>query len=657
MFFIILFAIIVSGLLTAIKFPNLTSRFTSKLPKLNASRWFSNPKIKRLLQDREYVSAHSIKLLNGHLFIVAGLESAKIFNTMSPVDKQGIQTKLETSENLFELIQNGESHFLFINPKIMTVEKDRFYNSRLRFLLSRICKYRRQKYLDGMLLIPHSDTYQESKNLFSKECLTEIKINTFIFEKFDSFFRVQIPLFILGQNVSESHDRVFKNIFKHDVLNEKENLYLGFSCDVTKRKAREKISQFYHASVKKFVQAFDVKTAQIMSHTSNSLTGLNVVDSVYRVKSEIFTLTKNYLSHFFESFDKDKSTELSSITILNTILFASYEGSNTAQSIKSLFNYLATHQKDKIIFSQRFIRYRQRLNVIFSVWTALFAVSGTVLFVLLHNHLVQKKQAYIQNSIVKYEKFAKGFNANLAKRFPFAGRNTVQNVDLDTLYTVFDEFKNITSGNQGYFYLHVNKLTGRKDIDLFVYNFQNVINLLKARVDEKGAVLGAFNLGVKFKFRSPKKDEILANRIINWSISTGRFSYGSGYGDYWQTIFPWSFGDSLVLSVDLPKKSDANYNKKFLPLIPKTSLASYKVNEDSVTFSYQRDVWSLFRFIDEFDVCLDTNTSCQKGIFKFTIPLKNDSFIKFYSTIELYDENGDILIIPQFPQVAPYFKS
>lgn len=74
MFIIILCVVILSGLVTAIKFPNLMTSFKSKLrlPQFKYSSLFKNPKLKTLLQDREYFNQNAPKILNGPLFVVLG---------------------------------------------------------------------------------------------------------------------------------------------------------------------------------------------------------------------------------------------------------------------------------------------------------------------------------------------------------------------------------------------------------------------------------------------------------------------------------------------------------------------------------------------------------------------------------------------------------
>jgi len=656
MFFIILVVVIISGFITLIKFPNLTSKFTSKLPKFKFSRYFSNPKIKNMFRDREFFAENVPKLTSGSLFIVLGTENGKVYDLFSNVDEQGVKKKLEESEQAFELITQYDTNYLFVTPDVASFTKEKYINSRLRILISRLCKYRRQKHIDGIILVPQSSVYTSGKPTLSTELHVEIDIAHHCFQKFASFFNVHIPLYIFANSGLTSSKRLASNIFKHDEVNQNNDVYLGFSSTVSNRARREKVYEYYKTSLTEFITAFDAKTSQMLYNSYLFSKGLNSVYILNRVKKEIFNITENYLSRLFHTFEKDGKENLTTVTILNSILFSSFEGSSETESIKNLFKYLSTHRVDKIVFSDSYIRSKSRKNVIFLFWTFLFTIAGSSTLFFLNHHLLNKKKLYINKSVDKFNKFAEVFNANVSNIFPFGGENHPQSLDINTLFAVFDKYDAITSGNQKYFYEHITKLTNRKDIQTFVNEFDHIMSVLRTNKNDETKINLSFALGLRLKFRTPLTNESYANRIVNWSISTGQSTFGSQYGDYKKTEFVWGYANPFIFKIELPSPGDVNYTTRLTPVRTANNVTHVSTKNDSVTYSYQRDRWSLFRFIKDYDACNNAKIDCNTGALEFIVPLKDSSQMIFYSTLEIKDKNGKTVPIPVFPSIAPSFE-
>lgn len=659
MFFIILGIVILSVVISAVKFPNLTSRFTSKLPRINASKWFSNPKIKILLRDREFFNQNAAKIISSALFVVIGNENYRLFNMLTPANEYGAKKDLSSSDEAFDLLEYNDAVFLFVHPSLSKTEKGDLINSRLRLLIERICKYRRQKYIDGIVIVPSAEVYKKTNSPPSKELTNEINFSINVFQKFIDFFKIKIPIYFIANETKESTQ--LKNVFKKDPLNENIDLYLGFSSNFAKKPENQKSYDFFQSEMTNFEQAFNVKAQSILQ---NAPVGDSDVSSVYilhTVQEENFFLSKNYISFFLNAFDKYSSVELSHFCILNSVLFASYEGSTTEESLTNLFRYLSIHGKDKMIFSEKFLNHRRRLNFILGIWTLLFLLGGVFAQWEMNEFLLKKRSDYIKKSIVSYQIFAKKFNNILSNKFPFSIPDSRENAYFENIAFILKEFKSLTKGKEAYFLEHINDWTQRADIQNFINSMNEVDSFFNLKITDDAPLPKSFDVGVNFDFRSRPADEYLANRIIDWSFSVGQQNFGSKYGAQKHIEFVWTYGNPLNFKVEFFSKGHENYDPTLVPVKSNTANAQIKgsshlyVQGNTVVFGYPNDPWSLLRFIADHDICSTAKMACPHPLLQFIIPLANQSNVVFFCNLELQDIDGKTLTVPHFPIVAPLF--
>lgn len=661
-FILILFIVIVSTIFAAFRLPGVAAKIKSKIPNVNLSRWVKNPKLKKILTDREFFRQNSLKLSTGSLFIVVGAENYKIYDILFQPNELESASTFKDSDEAFGLLEYHGANFLFIHPKLSDEMNDK-YHARTRILIERIVKIRRQNFIDGIIFMPHSEAFLDLTTKPSKELTDDIKYATTIFQMFANMLKTRIPLYFFGNRFSSAindPEMVFKNIFNHDPFNDNTILYLGFKCEFSQKKDDLKLYPFFQAAMSSFMDAFQKKAVRILNALAGYARGLSGISSIFNVQLDDFRLSQNYISYFLNSFDNEKNVEFQTITILNPILFASFDGSTQKQSIQNMFYYLAINGKNRMVFSSKFLNYRYLKNTLFVIWTGVFAFIGIVGSWTADRYLFNKRQAYIADSMPVYQRFSTLFNSVLANKYPFAKPEISQNASFENIVYVFNELQTILKSRNGYFFEHIGDLTSNRDAQSFIDQMKTVKSFLLTQT-EQGTTAATFMIGARFEYRVNIQEEYLANRIVNWLLQIGDNNYGSEYGQPKKADFLWLYGNPLVFAVNFFEQSNKNYDAS---LSPRKTLDDAKIQGNShmyvqgenVLFSYIADSWSLLRFIEDHDVCPKLNIPCQKALLRFIIPLENRANAVFFCSLALQDINGNDFIIPSFPKLAPVFS-
>lgn len=662
-FVIILFVVIISTIFAAFRIPNVSEKLKSKLPKLNLSRWVKNPKFKRILEDREFFREKREKLAVGALFIVFGRENYKIHDILFQPKELNSVNNFKDSEDAFAIIEHREAKFLFINSKLSDESYDKYY-SRTRVLIERIAKVRHKNFIDGILIMPHADALKDLMAKPSKDLTDDIKYSTTIFQILESKLKVNIPLYFLGNRFGLSMtngSNIFKNIFNQDPLRDNKPLYLGFRCDFSQKSDDIKLYPFFQNAMTAFMNAFNKKTVKILDTLSGYSRGLFGVHTIFNVQMDDFRLSQNYISHFLDYFDAYKNVEFHTITILNPVLFASFDGSTFNESVRNMFDYLAVNGKDRMVFSKRFLNSKYFKNALFLGWSVAFAIGGLIGAWQASHYLYKKRMAYVAEATPVYEKFATLFNSVLANKYPFSNPENNQNTNFDNVVYVFSEFQKILTSRNQYFFEHLDELINRSDAQLFINQLKTVKKFLLSQTDQN-ITAANFMIGARFEYRVNTQEEYLANRIVNWLLQIGDNKYGSQYGQLKKADFLWAYGNPLVFTIDFFGQSNKSYDANFSP---RKTLGDAKiqgnshmyVQGESVVFSYLSDAWSLLRFIQEHDVCPGLNIPCQKALLQFIIPLENRANAVLFCSLALQDLNGNDFVMPTFPRAAPVLSA
>ena len=662
MIFIILGTILIPIIFAAISFPNLILSIKSKLPQIKFSKWFKNPKIKIFLQDREYFNHNANKLLTGPMFVVLGSENYKIYNILVQPDTFGNKKNFGASEDAFDIIEYNQAKFVFLHPNILKFKANQHFNTRLQLLVRRICKVRRQTYIDGVIIFPNADTLK--KDTPSKEMTEEINFCADTYQKFSKCFHVKVPLYFITHDPESNELAINKNIFRHNPGQIDEDLYFGFLCDFSKKTTKISHYTYFQNAMTEFVQAFNIRTSSILHESSLHASRLDAVHTLYHVKIENFYISKNFISYFFSAFNSGSEIEFGNTAILNSVLFASSEGSTQTESIKNVFLYLAINAKDKITFSTRFLNARRNINILLSIWTLIFIGVGSFLSLKAFDYLTKKRILYIRASIEEYQNFANDFNKLLSNKFPFSQSLTKQNADFTTIAEIIKKFQNLTHGEGTYFYENIERLTRRTDIENFVNDLKNTsqfFRLNQTNMTPTSATPQPFSLAVSFDYRVNQQKENLAYRIVDWSLNIGNRNYGSQYRSQQHTQFIWTYGDSLLFRISFFEKGTKDFDSQFEPLQPNQNNSkvpvdpSVYVQENTVVYSYLNNPWSLLKFVEHYSTCQKQELDCSQGLLQFTIPLVNSSNAIFFCDVELFDEDGKHVMLPHFPTVAPLF--
>lgn len=663
-FIIILFVVVVTTIFAAFRIPNVASRIKSKLPRINASKWVKNPKLKKIFKDREFFKQNVAKISTAPLFIVVGIENYKVYDLLFKKDELESENNFKNSDEAFAVLTYQDATFLFIHPKLANPEnKDDKINTRTRVLIERIVKCRRRNFIDGIIIMPHPESMKDAIAKTSQELTNDIKYTTMVFHTFSNMLKTRIPLYFFSYpavSLASDKEPFFKNIFSHDPFNDNNSLYLGFTCQFYQKADDSKLYAFFQDAMTSFMTAFQKKTVKILNALSGHERGLFGVHTIYNVQQDDFRLSQNYISYFLNYFDGYKNVEFQTITLLNSVLFASFEGSTQKQSVQNMFSYLAVNGKDRMVFSTRFLNHKHFKNVLFIGWTAFFGVIGVLGSWQAHHYLFNKRMAYIADSMPVYQKFATLFNNVLSNRYPFANPDNNQNANFDNIVYVFNELQAILKSRNGYFFEHIDQLTQKKDAQIFIDQMKAVKTFLLSQTDQ-GPTASTFMIGARFEYRVNEQEEYLANRIVDWLLQVGDDKYGSEYGQPQKADFLWSYGNPLVFTVDFFDHSNKDYDSN---LSPKKTLDNTKiqgnshmyVQGESVLFSYIGDSWSLLRFIEEHDICPKLNIPCQKALLQFIIPLENRANAVFFCSLALQDINGNNFMMPLFPKIAPMFS-
>jgi len=363
MFFLVLLFLIFASFASILRFPNLFSKFRRYLPRINLSRYFRNPKIKTLLQDRYFFNQSAPHLSSNPLFIIFGKGVEQIFDKLDPRLKTCEKPWSQRGDQeAFGIIELYGSKFLFVHPDLIKSHNDETLNSRLRFLIKRLCKVRRQIYINGIIFTVDHITSSFDNNA-SK--LTTIRHNallhSYVFQEFSRFFRIRLPAFFL---TTEQIEAKCSSVYEAMSFNDSIEDFFGFYCDFSKEKTIQACHHAVECKYQSFQEHLNLHVNFKLEKTDRSETSLSVLNNIHRVKVETSSLIQFQIKYFLECFEESTQNLPGSVSILNLRLFKS---DNFTCESEALLAYIAQHARNMIIISDQLLDRRSKINFIFSV--------------------------------------------------------------------------------------------------------------------------------------------------------------------------------------------------------------------------------------------------------------------------------------------------
>lgn len=312
MFIIVLFFLIFTGFLAIFRFPNFTSRLTSRLrlPRFNFANAFRNPKIKTLLNDRHFFNQHSVKISKGPLFIVLGKDADKLYSLL----EENLDSKIDNpipwkdcgASEAFAILTLSNVNYLFIHPTLFEKNFDENFNSRIRFLIKRLCKLRRQILIDGIVMTTSVSPLQShtKKSKLSSEIVDEVNYIAHIVKNFSQNFEVKLPLFLIEHDFLNAQEFKSHQYFNTDSTSLKDAHLFGMSCDLTQKQKNQKYADFINLSFAQFIEEFDSNFKDIMSRSENFKRGIESVYVMHHVKSINASLIQGIILPFLQIIEK-----------------------------------------------------------------------------------------------------------------------------------------------------------------------------------------------------------------------------------------------------------------------------------------------------------------------------------------------------------------
>ncbi len=202
MFFIALVSIILLAFIATVRFPKFTSRISSRLPRFRLFRFFKNKKIKTLLSDRYFFNQYTQTILEKKLYIVVGQNAFDVEKALSRNnDPENHNSQEKKYLEVFKLKTIFNSHFVFLNPSLLSKIEQENFNSRIKIFLNRLCQFRKQNFISGIIYLA-SDALEKPVYLSKEfESLSdEIEQLACIYAQVSKNLKFDLPIIFLQDN-------------------------------------------------------------------------------------------------------------------------------------------------------------------------------------------------------------------------------------------------------------------------------------------------------------------------------------------------------------------------------------------------------------------------------------------------------------------------
>jgi len=274
-----------------------------------------------------------------------------------------------------------------------------------------------------------------------------------------------------------------------------------------------------------------------------------------------------------------------------------------------------------------------------------------------HVLVLNCESKYAERRRRQYESFAAWFNNTAAGHMPFASKLAGRGLapmsveQFQRVIVRYNTFRQQTerSGKEfpawsediANYLLRMDQIARQFSVkqDLGTSS-QNNANLLKSASAADGS-RPDIPVRALITFRAARSDEVGADQIIGWSLSSAHRNY-SPRGN---VLFEWRVGEPIEIRLRWASESPAS------PLPTTAKSANYSVNERTAIFRYSGD-WALIDMLDRHLV------KGSGGLLQFDIPtqgIEGRSIARAYFAFASPEEGA--IWMPDFPVEAPAFRN
>jgi hypothetical protein len=376
------------------------------------SKYFENKKFKILFFDRHWIYKNKKQITSKNLFIVMGKKTNSLLQEIvnfKNIDKNTVF--FENSKKIFEIIEVKNVRYLFLNDNIFKEDLEKNIK-RLHKNLSKIIKIRGNFLIEGLIILPNQNVFQENSSLSQQEILKETLAFSKILKRICAKINYQIPVFFIEKENSFEVPPFYK--IKNRYNTEDDSNFFGFCHKTIKNK--EKLHYEIRNSLKNILHSYELDMQYYLQNFEPPFQ-FQVIQFFYSLKSGIICFSKNYLDHFYKNIETKFKYKINFHYIINLNSFKTLNASeNTETPFFNFLEHLSKKMTNNYKLSEIFIKNENKKNVFIMILTLLNVIFTTFCIYNLSSFLKEKREIYIK-SFFQLHNFMKIYQNQNAESF------------------------------------------------------------------------------------------------------------------------------------------------------------------------------------------------------------------------------------------------